>query len=100
MSKRFDLRRHHDSRAEGAGEATTCPDWKTAPALKHALGHVGVSVPVIMQFVAGVVTRARDFDHDVLLLTQDDVSGLDRVTGGSMVDALVMMDIEADDPRS
>ncbi|WP_020017621.1 LacI family DNA-binding transcriptional regulator [Promicromonospora sukumoe] len=60
---------------------------------------VGVSVPVIMQFVAGVVTRARDFDHDVLLLTQDDVSGLDRVTGGSMVDALVMMDIEADDPR-
>lgn len=60
---------------------------------------VGVSVPVIMQFVAGVVTRARDFDHDVLLLTQDDVSGLDRVTSGSMVDALVMMDIEADDPR-
>ncbi|MFI8526832.1 LacI family DNA-binding transcriptional regulator [Promicromonospora sukumoe] len=60
---------------------------------------VGVNVPVIMQFVAGVVTRARDFDHDVLLLTQDDVSGLDRVTGGSMVDALVMMDIEADDPR-
>ena len=60
---------------------------------------VGVSVPVIMQFVAGVVTRARDFDYDVLLLTQDDVSGLDRVTGGSMVDALVMMDIEADDPR-
>ncbi|WP_419705693.1 LacI family DNA-binding transcriptional regulator [Promicromonospora sp. NFX87] len=60
---------------------------------------VGVSVPVIMQFVAGVVTRARDFDYDILLLTQDDVSGLDRVTGGSMVDALVMMDIEADDPR-
>ncbi|MBE1874866.1 LacI family DNA-binding transcriptional regulator [Myceligenerans pegani] len=60
---------------------------------------VGVNVPVIMQFVTGVVTRARDFDHDVLLLTQDDVSGLDRVTGGSMVDALVMMDIEADDPR-
>lgn len=60
---------------------------------------VGVSVPVIMQFVAGVVTRAREFDHDVLLLTQDDVSGLDRVTSGSMVDALVMMDIEADDPR-
>lgn len=60
---------------------------------------VGVNVPVIMQFVTGVVTRARDFDHDVLLLTQDDVGGLDRVTGGSMVDALVMMDIEADDPR-
>ncbi|HEV6952371.1 MAG TPA: LacI family DNA-binding transcriptional regulator [Promicromonospora sp.] len=60
---------------------------------------VGVNVPVIMQFVAGVVTRARDFEHDVLLLTQDDVSGLDRVTSGSMVDALVMMDIEADDPR-
>ncbi|WP_125774356.1 LacI family DNA-binding transcriptional regulator [Antribacter gilvus] len=60
---------------------------------------VGVDVHVIMQFVAGVVTRARDFDHDVLLLTQDDLGGLDRVTSGSMVDALVMMDVEAVDPR-
>ncbi|GAB4083790.1 LacI family DNA-binding transcriptional regulator [Myceligenerans cantabricum] len=60
---------------------------------------VGVNVHVIMEFVGGVVARARDFSHDVLLLTQDDVSGLDRVTSGSIVDALVMMDVEADDPR-
>lgn len=60
---------------------------------------VGVNVHVIMEFVGGVVARARDFSHDVLLLTQDDVTGLDRVTSGSIVDALVMMDVEADDPR-
>lgn len=59
----------------------------------------GVDVAVIMQFVTGVVTRARAFDHDVLLLTQDDVGGLERVAAGSMVDAIVVMDVEADDPR-
>lgn len=59
----------------------------------------GVDVSVIMQFVTGVVTRARGFEHDVLLLTQDDVGGLERVAAGSMVDAIVVMDVEADDPR-
>ena len=60
---------------------------------------VDVNVNVIMQFVTGVVTSARSFDYDVLLLTQDDAAGLDRVASGSMVDALVVMDIEAEDPR-
>jgi DNA-binding LacI/PurR family transcriptional regulator len=60
---------------------------------------VDVNVSVIMQFVAGVVTTARTFEYDVLLLTQDDPSGIVRVADGSMVDALIMMDIEADDPR-
>ena len=59
----------------------------------------GVNVSVIMQFVAGVVTGARSADYDVLLITQDDGAGLERVAYGSMVDALIMMDIEADDPR-
>lgn len=61
--------------------------------------HVGVNVNVIMQFVTGVVTSARTFEYDVLLLTQDDATGLERVADGSMVDALIMMDIEAYDPR-
>ncbi|UZN04469.1 LacI family DNA-binding transcriptional regulator [Cellulomonas sp. S1-8] len=60
---------------------------------------VDVDVSVIMQFVTGVVTAARTFDHDVLLLTADEIAGMERVASGSMVDALVMMDIEADDPR-
>jgi DNA-binding LacI/PurR family transcriptional regulator len=60
---------------------------------------IDVNVNIIMQFVAGVVTSARAFDHDVLLLTQDETTGLDRVASGSMVDALVVMDIEAEDPR-
>ena len=60
---------------------------------------VDVNVSVIMQFVTGVVTAARTFDHDVLLLTADEIAGMERVANGSMVDALVMMDIEADDPR-
>ncbi|WP_425954469.1 LacI family DNA-binding transcriptional regulator [Xylanimonas sp. McL0601] len=59
----------------------------------------GIDVTVIMQFAGGVVTRAREHAHDVLLLTQDDLEGLERVTDGSMVDALVVMDVEADDAR-
>lgn len=58
-----------------------------------------VNVGVIMQFVAGVVTRARSYEYDVLLLTQDDAQGIDRVSSGSMIDGLIVMDIEADDPR-
>lgn len=59
----------------------------------------GVDVNVIMQFVTGVVRRAREFDHDVLLLTQDDMAGIERVSHGSMVDAVIVMDVEADDER-
>lgn len=58
-----------------------------------------VNVGVVMQFVTAVVTTARTFDKDVLLLTQDDAGGISRVTSQSMVDGLLMMDIEANDPR-
>jgi len=58
-----------------------------------------VDVNVIMQFVAAVVNRSRTFDYDVLLLTQHDATGLERVAKGSMVDAMIMMDLELDDPR-
>lgn len=59
-----------------------------------------INVPVIMQFVTSVVTAARTYDHDVLLLTNDEgPDGLDRVAGGAMVDALIVMDVERDDAR-
>jgi DNA-binding LacI/PurR family transcriptional regulator len=59
-----------------------------------------INVPVIMQFVTAVVTAARSFDHDVLLLTNDEgTAGLERVAGAAMVDALIVMDVERDDAR-
>ncbi|WP_243420810.1 LacI family DNA-binding transcriptional regulator [Micromonospora globispora] len=59
-----------------------------------------VNVPVIMKFVTSVVTAARSYDHDVLLLTKDEgAAGLDRVAGSAMVDALIVMDVEAGDVR-
>jgi len=58
-----------------------------------------VNVGVVMQFVTAVVTTARAHNQDVLLLTQDDAGSIERVTSQSMVDGLVMMDIEARDPR-
>lgn len=60
----------------------------------------GQNVPVVMEFVAAVVARARAFDHDVLLLTQDEgVDGLHRVAASALTDALIVMDVQADDPR-
>lgn len=59
----------------------------------------GVDVNVIMQFVAGIVTRARDHDMDVLMLTDQDAHAIDRVGRGSMADAVIVMDVESDDPR-
>ncbi|WP_435300522.1 LacI family DNA-binding transcriptional regulator [Timonella sp. A28] len=58
-----------------------------------------VNVNVIMRFVAGVAQAAREHNYDVLLLTQDDIAGIDRILNGSQVDAVITMDIEEEDPR-
>jgi DNA-binding LacI/PurR family transcriptional regulator len=61
---------------------------------------VDVNVPVIMQFATAVVTTARTHNHDVLLLTKDEgTAGLERVANSTMVDALIVMDVERDDLR-
>lgn len=60
----------------------------------------GVGVPVVMQFAVAAVTAARRFDHDVLLLTQaEGEEGLRRVAGTALVDALIVMDVQLEDPR-
>jgi DNA-binding LacI/PurR family transcriptional regulator len=59
----------------------------------------GVDVHVIMQIVTGVVTQARQHGYDILLLASDDAKALERAARGSMVDALLLMDVESDDPR-
>ncbi|MBO0979627.1 LacI family DNA-binding transcriptional regulator [Microbacterium sp. SD291] len=59
----------------------------------------GVDVHVVMEIVAGIVREARAHQYDILLLTSDDAEGLRRATGASMVDALLLMDVESDDPR-
>jgi DNA-binding LacI/PurR family transcriptional regulator len=57
-------------------------------------------LPVVMRFAVSVVTAARQFDHDVLLVTADEgPAGLRRVAASAMVDGLVLMDVELDDRR-
>ncbi len=59
-----------------------------------------LNLPVIMQFVSSIVTTARVHDYDVLLLTKE--SGADevhRVIASSRADAVLVMDVEAHDPR-
>jgi DNA-binding LacI/PurR family transcriptional regulator len=60
----------------------------------------GVHVPVVMQFAVSVVTAARQYDHDVLLLTQEEGDeGLRRVADTSLADALIVMDVQLHDAR-
>jgi DNA-binding LacI/PurR family transcriptional regulator len=60
----------------------------------------GIHVPVVMQMAISAVTTARTYDHDVLLLTQDEgVGGLERVAGSALVDAIIVMDVELHDVR-
>ncbi|MFI1923591.1 MULTISPECIES: LacI family DNA-binding transcriptional regulator [unclassified Streptomyces] len=60
----------------------------------------GIHVPVVMQFAVSVVTAARQHDHDVLLLTQEEgEEGLRRVADTALVDALILMDVQLHDPR-
>jgi len=59
-----------------------------------------LNLPVIMQFVSSIVTTARAHDYDVLLLTKE--AGADevhRVIASSRADAVLVMDVEARDPR-
>lgn len=60
----------------------------------------GMHLPVLMQFATTVVTTARTYDHDVLLVTADEgEAGLRRVAASAMVDGLVLMDVELHDRR-
>ncbi|GIH89615.1 LacI family DNA-binding transcriptional regulator [Planobispora siamensis] len=60
----------------------------------------GMHVPVLMQFATSVVTAARQYDHDVLLLTADEgPDGIRRAAASALVDGLVLMDVELHDTR-
>ncbi|GIJ44144.1 LacI family transcriptional regulator [Virgisporangium aliadipatigenens] len=60
----------------------------------------GMHVPVLMQFATSVVTSARQFEHDVLLMTADEgPSGLRRIAASALVDGIVAMDVEMRDAR-
>ena len=82
-----------------AGARALASNRSNVLALVAPLRH-GIHVPVVMQFAVSVVITARRFDHDVLLLTQEEgEEGLRRVADSSLADALVVMDVELHDAR-
>ncbi|GGL14278.1 LacI family DNA-binding transcriptional regulator [Mangrovihabitans endophyticus] len=61
----------------------------------------GMHLPVLMQLVTAVVTSARQVDHDVLLMTADEgPNGLRRIAASSMVDGVLVLDVEMSDARA
>ena len=57
-------------------------------------------VPVMMEIAIGVVTQARRYGYDVLLLTNDEgPEGIRRVMSSARADAVILTDIGLDDDR-
>jgi DNA-binding LacI/PurR family transcriptional regulator len=57
-------------------------------------------VPVMMQIAIAVTTTARQYGHDVLLITNDEgPAGVRRVAGSGLADAVILMDVELADDR-
>lgn len=57
-------------------------------------------VPVMMEIAIGVVTKARTYGYDVLLLTNDEGSeGIRRVTSSARADAVILTDVGLQDER-
>jgi DNA-binding LacI/PurR family transcriptional regulator len=57
-------------------------------------------VPVMMEIAIGVVTQARGYGYDVLLLTNDEgPEGIRRVTSSARADAVILTDIGMADDR-
>ena len=54
----------------------------------------------IMEFVSVIATTARQYDHDILLVTEDEgAAGLRRVVGQQICDGLILMQVEGEDER-
>lgn len=54
----------------------------------------------IMEFVSVIANTARQYDHDVLLVTEDEgAAGLRRVVGQQICDGLILMQVEGEDER-
>jgi DNA-binding LacI/PurR family transcriptional regulator len=63
--------------------------------------HAGTYAPAHMTFVLSVTTAAREYDYDVLLLTQDEAtSGISRVAQSSLVDGIILLDVSNEDART
>lgn len=53
-----------------------------------------------MNFVLSVVDEARNYDYDVLLMTEDEaIGGLERVASSRLADCIILLDVAEDDPR-
>ncbi|MFB7370175.1 LacI family DNA-binding transcriptional regulator [Streptomyces sp. NPDC056222] len=57
-------------------------------------------VPVLMEIAMAVTTTARAHGYDVLLLTgEEGPEAVHRVEGSALADAMIVMDVELEDPR-
>ncbi|TXS06962.1 LacI family transcriptional regulator [Streptomyces sp. col6] len=57
-------------------------------------------VPVMMEIAIAVATTARTHGYDVLLLTgEEGPAAVRRITGSSLADAMILMDVELHDER-
>jgi len=62
--------------------------------------HTGLDVPSVSRVVTAVMTEARRYEQDVMLVTADQsADSVLRVAGSAAVDGLIVMDVETRDER-
>lgn len=109
MSGRRSISPETRRRVEAAIEQLTYQPNAGARALASQRTHViGLVVPFgpgahttgLLPFIETIASCVRAADHDLLLVTADEgAAGLTRLSRRRLCDAIVMMDIEAQDPR-
>ncbi|QUQ65514.1 LacI family DNA-binding transcriptional regulator [Kutzneria sp. CA-103260] len=84
------------------------PPGRRTAAPRHRTGVLGLVAPLwadtdpsaLTRFVGATMVAARARDHDLLLFTGNaGVAGLRRATSTAVADALIVMDVQASDPR-
>ncbi|WP_410570116.1 LacI family DNA-binding transcriptional regulator [Amycolatopsis sp. cmx-4-61] len=91
------MRKHGRHRHAGAGVATGHRTNVLALVVPLRAGPHDV---VVREFVAAAITAAGARDHALLLLTAEDgAAALRRAVSSSVADGVVVMDVEAADPR-
>ena len=96
-------------KVEAAIEQLTYHPNAGARALASRRTHViGLVIPFIpelhmaslMEFVSSIASTARQHDHDILLVTEDEgANGLRRVVGQQICDGLILMQVAGEDER-
>ena len=56
--------------------------------------------PAMLQYILPITETARELGYDILMVTDEDgPAAIERIAASNMVDGIVLLDVQHDDPR-